>query len=417
MKVLIITYYWPPAGGSGVQRWLKFVKYLPEFGIKPVVFCPHNSNYPKVDESLQKEVSTDLEVIQHPYKDVFAPFQTSKKTQKGVATLTNNKFLNFVRGNFFIPDPKVFWVKSVTTYLSNYLKNNQIDAIITTGPPHSMHLIGKKLAEKHQLKWVTDFRDPWSEIYYNQEFYQLPLAKWWNQKLEKSVLQKADLVLTVSEHLQKYLLKIAPKVEVITNGFDDENLTRTTPKLDEKFTISYIGLMPKSSIPHTFFEVLKEICTTNLSFKNDLQLHFIGDISIDLQAVLQNNKLEENAIITGYIPHQQAIAIQQTSQVLLLTIPNVAKNECIVTGKFFEYLASNRPIFAIGPTQGDLSQLINYTKSGVITNHYDKEQIKEYILGFYHQYKEQKLAVNSVHLADFHRKELTKKLASILKNI
>ena len=196
MKALIITYYWPPAGGSGVQRWLKFVKYLPQFGIEPIVYTVDNAKYPKEDYSLQNEISEDIVVLKNP---IFEPTDVFFWKQKGVkkedvANSTNNGLLSFIRGNFFIPDPKIFWVSSSVKFLQKYVNENSIDVIISTGPPHSMHLIAKRISKKNNIKWIADFRDPWTDLYYNNEFKQLSFAKQKNKKLEKSVLENADLI-------------------------------------------------------------------------------------------------------------------------------------------------------------------------------------------------------------------------------
>ena len=281
MKVLVITYYWPPAGGSGVQRWLKFVKYLQSFDIEPIVYTVDDVNYPKEDETLTNEIPKNIHVLKQPIWEPTDVLFWKKKNQqkKDISNSTNNGFLSFIRGNFFIPDPKIFWVKPSVKFLNSYLKNNKVDVVISTGPPHSMHLIAEKITKKNKIKWIADFRDPWSDLYYNNEFRQLDFAKKKNLNLEKSVLKNADCILTVSNALKKEFNKKAKRVEVITNGFDDEVLSDKNRRLDKKFTISYIGLLPKQSNPKLLFKVLQKICLENSDFKNDLKLHFIGDIS------------------------------------------------------------------------------------------------------------------------------------------
>jgi hypothetical protein len=200
LKVIIITYYWPPAGGSGVQRWLKFVKYFQEFGIEPIVYTVDNANYPKEDTTLLKEIPENVTILKQPIwepTDVF--FWKRKNQQKtGVSNASKGGFLSFIRGNFFIPDPKVFWVNKSVRFLQNYIVENKIEAIISTGPPHSMHLIAQKLRFNNSLKWIADFRDPWTNLYYNEDFKQRNFAKNKNKKLETAVLKNADCILTVS---------------------------------------------------------------------------------------------------------------------------------------------------------------------------------------------------------------------------
>ena len=419
MKVLIITYYWPPAGGSGVQRWLKFVKYLQEFGIEPVVYTVENANYLKRDTSLLNEVPKGIEILKQPIWEPTALlfWKKNKHKNKGISNVSKGGFLSFIRGNFFIPDPKIFWVKPSVNYLQKYLDNHAIDVIISTGPPHSMHLIAEKLHQKNTIKWLADFRDPWSNLYYNKDFNQLAFAKNKNKRLEERILRNSDCILTVSNSLKEELAKTAKKVEVITNGFDDEFLASKNVILDTKFSISYIGLLPKQSNPNLLFKVLKGLCKESETFKKDLQLNFIGDISEEVKVEILANKLNENTDFVGYVSHQEAIAYQNKSQVLLLLIPNVKNNKGILTGKLFEYLKAKRPILAIGPEKGDLATILQETNSGVIVNFDAEEKLKLEIVALYQKYKEDKLTVNFSNIEKYHRKELTKKLAFILKSL
>lgn len=419
MKVLIITYYWPPAGGSGVQRWLKFVKYLQEYGIEPVVYTVDNARYLKEDKTLLDDVPRNTKVLKHSiWEPTDLLFWKKKKSQKsGISNISQNRFLSFIRGNFFIPDPKVFWVNSSVKFLQKYLNSNKVDAIISTGPPHSMHLIAQKLHKKNKLKWIADFRDPWTDLYYNKDFSEQSFAKKKNKILEKLVLKNADCVLTVSESLKEQFSINARRVEVITNGYDNEIRSAEDTVLDKLFTISYIGLLPKQSNPKLFFKVLQELCSQNEDFKNDLKLNFIGDISDDVRVEVLKNNLEKNTSFKGYVDHEKAIEFQNKAQVLLLLIPNIEKSKGILTGKLFEYLIAKRPILAIGPEDGDLAEILKETDSGILIDFSNREQLSSEILKFYHQYKKGNLKVNSKNIGKYHRKELTKKLAFIIKSL
>ncbi|WP_288956193.1 glycosyltransferase family 4 protein [uncultured Polaribacter sp.] len=419
MKVLIITYYWPPAGGSGVQRWLKFAKYLKAYGVEPIIYTIDNPNYPKTDDSLLKEIPKDIMVLK---KSIWEPtdllfWKKNKIDDKGISNVSKGGLLSFIRGNFFIPDPKIFWVKPSVKFLQSFLKSSEIDVIISTGPPHSMHLIAQKLHQKSKIKWIADFRDPWSDLYYNKDFNQFSFTKKRNRKLEKSVLQSSDCILTVSNTLKNEFSKIANRVEVITNGFDNEVLSLKPNFLDNEFSISYIGLLPQQSNPKTFLNVLKEICLENTAFKKDLRLNLIGDISDEVKREIENNNLIENSNFIGYVHHQKAIKYQKKAQVLLLLIPNVEKSEGILTGKLFEYLTANRPILALAPTQGDVSKVLKDTNTGEVIHFDDKVNLKTKVLELYQQYKSGKLVVKSNNIQQFHRKELTKQLATIIKSL
>lgn len=419
MKVLIITYYWPPAGGSGVQRWLKFVKYLQGFNIQPIVYTISNPRYPTIDDSLLNEIPENIEVLKHPIWEPTDLLFWKREFQQegGISNASKNSFLSFIRGNFFIPDPKLFWIKPSVKYLQSYLNKNDVDVIISTGPPHSMHLIAEKLHQKNDVKWLADFRDPWSDIYYNKDFKELSFVKNRNKKLEKSVLKKADCVLTVSNALKKEFSKYANRVEVVTNGFDDDFLEPSKVLLDEKFTISYIGLLPKQSNPENLFRVLQVLCSQHKDFEKDLQLNFIGDISDVVKTAVCNNKLKENTRFIDYVDHTKAIEYQQKAQVLLLLIPNVKKCKGILTGKLFEYLSAKRPILAIGPEDGDLADVIEDTNAGVIVDFDNDDKLSSEILKLYHQYKKGNLEVDSKNTNKYHRKELTKKVAFIINSL
>lgn len=419
MKVLIITYYWPPAGGSGVQRWLKFVKYLQGFNIQPIVYTISNPRYPTIDDSLLNEIPENIEVLKHPIWEPTDLLFWKRELQQegGISNASKNSFLSFIRGNFFIPDPKLFWIKPSVKYLQSYLNKNDVDVIISTGPPHSMHLIAEKLHQKNDVKWLADFRDPWSDIYYNKDFKELSFVKNRNKKLEKSVLKKADCVLTVSNALKKEFSKYANRVEVVTNGFDDDFLEPSKVLLDEKFTISYIGLLPKQSNPENLFRVLQGLCSQHKDFEKDLQLNFIGDISDVVKTAVCNNKLKENTRFIDYVDHTKAIEYQQKAQVLLLLIPNVKKCKGILTGKLFEYLSAKRPILAIGPEDGDLADVIEDTNAGIIVDFDNDDKLSSEILKLYHQYKKGNLEVDSKNTNKYHRKELTKKVAFIINSL
>jgi glycosyltransferase involved in cell wall biosynthesis len=419
LKVLIITYYWPPAGGSGVQRWLKFVKYLQEFGIDAVVYTADNANYLKKDTSLLNQVPKNLKTLKQAiWEPTDVLFWKKKQQQKnGVSNLSKGGLLSFIRGNFCIPDPKIFWVKPSVVYIQNYLDKNKVDVIISTGPPHSMHLIAKKLHQQNDIKWVADFRDPWSDLYYNDNFKQLAFAKNKNKRLEHAVLKNADCVLTVSDSLKKEFSKIAKRVEVITNGFDCEVLDSSKTVLDTHFSISYIGLLPKQSNPNILFKVLKKLCEENTIFKKEVRVNFIGDISEEVKAEIKSTNLDKNTNFIGYVSHEKAIAYQRKSQVLLLLVPNVKNNKGILTGKLFEYLTAKRPILAIGPEEGDLATILAETNAGVVVNFDNEEKLEFQIKELYQKFKDKKLTVSANNIQKYHRKELTKNLAFLLKSL
>jgi hypothetical protein len=421
-RALIITYYWPPAGGSGVQRWLKFAKYFRDFDIEPIIYTVKNPAYPIIDKSLLKEIPKDIEILKQPIWEPNSLFYFRKKHQKQSAGFLNNKpsffdkILQYIRANYFIPDARKFWINPAVNYLKNYLKNNPVDVVISTGPPHSTHLIGLKLKEELQLKWIADFRDPWTDIDY---FHHLPLTQKSLKKhlfLEEKVVKNADVVMVVGETMKQNYLKFNKNIETVTNGFDDE-IVNEHVNLDFKFSITHIGLMNADRNPILFWQVLNEIGKENSEFLKDLKVNLIGKIDEEILNSIAENNLTENVTISDYVPHNKIGDFQKKSQLLLLVVNNVPSAKGIITGKIFEYLKAKRPILAIAPINGDLSTIIKETESGVVVGFYDKELLKSTILAWYFLYKNGNLNIKSKNIGQYHRKELTGKVATIIKAI
>lgn len=423
-KVLIVAYYWPPAGGPGVQRWLKFVKYLPEFDIQPIVYVPENACYPITDPDLQKDVPQNAVILKQPIKEPYklASFFSRKNTRNissGIIKTSEKqtfteKILLYIRGNFFIPDARVAWVAPSVHYLSEYLKSNPVDVVITTGPPHSMHLIGKQLKEKLSVKWIADFRDPWTSIGYHKDLKLTKKSAQKHKELEKDVLNKADLILTTSYTTQREFEQLTPKpVHVITNGYDIENVEKPSP--DEKFSISHIGSLLSRRNPRILWKALKEIIKEHPQFRHDFQLRLIGKVSSDIIETLKEFRLESYLELMGYVSHTEALKYQRSSQLLLLIEIDSHETTGIIPGKLFEYMAAERPVLAIGPQQSDVEKIIRDTNTGRYFYYDDLEAVKDYILTCYEMYRQKQLKVNGIGLQYYSRKKLTEKLAGLLK--
>jgi len=421
-KALIITYYWPPAGGSGVQRWLKFVKYFREFGIEPVVYTVDNPNYPIVDASLKNDIPKNMEVLKQPIwePNSLLSFLGKKKTESAGFLNPNptffGKIIQYIRANYFIPDARKYWVNPSVKYLKKYIDKNNIDVVITTGPPHSMHLIGLKLKRELNIKWIADFRDPWTEIDY---FHQLPLSEKAIKKhhfLEEQVLKNADSVLVVGNTMKHKYDKFNSNIVTVTNGFDGE-IVNSKIELDSKFTMTHIGLMNADRNSKMLWEVLSEICLEEDDFKKDFQLKLIGKLDSSVLDEISKHNLSENIKVINYLPHIEVVEFQKKSQILLLVVNNVPSAKGIITGKIFEYLMAKRPILAIAPSNGDLAEIIRQTNSGVGVDFDNKTLLRKTILDLYSKFKSNNLAVNSTNIEQFHRKQLTKKVAEIINQI
>ncbi|MHB9142154.1 MAG: glycosyltransferase [Paludibacter sp.] len=428
-KVLIITYYWIPSGGSGVQRWVKFAKYLRDFGWEPIIYTPLNPEFPSIDHSFEKDITNDITVLKTP---IWEPYNFYRKLARRKNEPINAGFISenkkhgwkdklsvWIRGNFLIPDPRKFWVRPSVNYLTNYLKSNPVDAIITTGPPHSMHLIGLGLKSSFpSLPWIADFRDPWTNVYYFKDLKISWFANSVHKRLEKKIIRNADCVLVVSRGMKDEFELLNPKkIEIITNGFDQDDIPEAKLTLDQKFSISHIGLLTERQNPHILWKVLSEICETNSEFKSDLRIQLIGKIDFSVLDSIQKSGLQEQLIKIPYLPHDEAIAKQQSSQVLLLLLLNQAGTKAILTGKLFEYLAAKRPVLAIGSTDGDASAVLKQTGSGFMVDFEDEVTTKQIVLDYYSRYKTNSLIIKLESVEQFSRRSLTGELANLLNSL
>jgi hypothetical protein len=422
-KLLIITYYWPPAGGPGVQRWLKFVKYLPDFDIQPIVYVPENPTYPIVDEGLLSEVSDKAIVLKNK---IFEPYQLAgflskketKKISSGIIPAAKKqsfleRMLLWIRGNLFIPDARFLWVNPSVKYLKEYIQEHKIDTIITSGPPHSLHLIGLKLKQSLNINWYADFRDPWTTIGYHKALKLSSYADKKHKQLEKAVLNGADCIIVTSKTTKaEFKLLTHTRIEVITNGYDVENVAKQS--LDEKFTMAHIGSFLSDRNPKVLWEVLQELIAENTLFATHFQLKLIGKVSQEILDSIAKYTLMDYCNNLGYVSHIEAIQHQRKSQVLLLIEIDSPETRSIIPGKLFEYMASERPIIAIGPKDSDFAEIITSTNTGVFFTYNEKEHLKKTIISYFESYLENKLQVYPVGLQQYSRKSLTKQLASLI---
>lgn len=392
-KVLIITYYWPPSGGVGVQRWVHFAVNLKKLGFEPIVYTPQNPQFDVKDENL-KALVKNIEVITSPIWepfDLFHKLTGNKKkgeVKQGLA-LEGNKttFLGnlsvWVRGNLLIPDGRKFWVKPSVKFLQPYLQEHAIELLVTTGPPHSMHLIGLALKRKlPSLKWITDFRDPWSEW---DILPKLRTGKWalrLHRKLEKSVLSNADLNITVSPTLADSLAsKTRKRVEVVYNGIPKQATHDVNTRSTERFIVGYFGLLNDLRNPEQLWEILEHLCQTNESFAKKLEIRLGGIIGDGILERLTNSvELKDSIHYLGYLSHEAVFEQYASSNLLLLLLNKTENAKWILPQKFFEYLSAQLPILALGPEVSDLHEIFKQHEIGYYADHQQKEKIRQFIL-------------------------------------
>lgn len=429
LRALIITYYWPPSGGSGVQRWLKFVKYFRKFGVEPIVYTPLNPERMAEDNSLLKEIPSDIRVIK---RKIFEPYYlykifTGKKSIKpGFVSDTKSKhslkerISLFIRSNFFVPDPKCFWIKASVKHLKKVLKEEKIDIIISTGPPHSMHLIAKRLSKDLNIPWIADFRDPWTQMYNFKFMKHTHLVERIHSKLEREVLSNSDCVVVVTQNMKKDFEAFKTKrVEVISNGFDYEDFTAKVRRdtKDKSFGIVYTGLFFEDRNPHLLWAVLGELIRENPEFKEQLKLIIIGQTDQSVLVEIEKNNLKSNLEHTDYLSHREVVDYQLKASLLLLSIGKEPEARSILTGKFFEYLAARRPILAFGPIDSDIAYAIKESESGELFEYEEKERLKNWILERFKEHKSGQLKETSGNIEKYSRENLAHIYTNLIKEI
>jgi glycosyltransferase involved in cell wall biosynthesis len=426
-KVLIITYYWPPSGGGGVMRWLKMSKFLPGFGWQPIIYTPENPDSSVTDKSLLDEVHQDILELKTPIWEPYNFYRklTGKKSDEkfkagyiSEASSGNwkNKLSVFIRGNFLIPDPRKFWIKPSIKYLTKYLKENKIDAIVSTGPPHSMHLIALGLKKKFDIPWIADFRDPWTNI----DFYEkLRLTKWADKrhhKLEKQVLKNADHVVTVSPSWKTDFETLGNrKTELIYNGYDPEDFNNLKQTKDEFFTITHFGAFNSDRNPHSLWTALQNVALENPDFSKKLRIQLVGQTDESILNSIKKNQLEKNLVVHPFLPHKEGLKLLANSSLLLLPINDAPNVKGILPGKMYEYMALRRPIIAFGPTKADYAKIVSETGTGKCFDFEDSEGIEMALKDYFNLFQHDKLHIQSGAYEKFSRQNLAKEYVKLFR--
>ena len=429
-KVLILTYYWPPASGPGVQRWLKFVRYLPQFGWDPIIVTPAKGSYPFEDHSLMDEIP---EIVREIRTKTIEPFRlynllTGKKGKSIPVAMGDirettspiKKLSAYIRANWFIPDARKGWVPFATKAARSVLHNEEIGAVITTGPPHSTHLAGARLREDFNIPWIADFRDPWTTIYYNK---YLPRTKRTEQKdrhLETMVLQKADAVTTVSPGLKAELSDRAHRVEVIYNGFDPDDIADKPSEPTQHFTLAYVGNFKDNQNVPTLWEAIRILNESEPGFKELFRLQLTGSVGRSVRSAIAEAGLDGQTGYSDFVPHHVATRLMGEASLLLFIIPQSEQNNLILTGKIFEYLASKTPMLSIGPANGNAAGILKQCDRADMIGYDDAETMRNTLAEHFRQWKEHgkvnQVVQSDVHMA-FSRQAQTKQLVELLNDL
>ncbi|TNE55088.1 MAG: glycosyl transferase family 1 [Bacteroidetes bacterium] len=420
-EVLLITYYWPPGGGPGVHRWLRFSKFFHAYGAKLHVYCPKDAAWPIRDEKLQDEVVPEVKEVR---RTVFEPHKyLGKKNNPNVGGgLTKKKKSSFfqdliiwIRGNLFVPDARRFWINPSYRFLKGYLKKHpEIQCIISTGPPHSLHVIALKLKRKTGIRWIADFRDPWTDIDFYEELKIGERADRKQKALELACLKEADEVITVSESCASGLEEIGQRsVQVVTNGFIFPDFDSRKQNLGNLFSITHFGSMPSSRNPVVLWKALQELIHEGKLMMSEVRIKLYGPVDHVVFDSIQQHGLMELLEYTELVTHQESIALQRSTPLLLLVANQTGNVQGILTGKFFEYLGAKRPILAIGSKGSDLDKAMTHTSSGAFVDFEDVERAKEVLLEYAQQFQTDSLYIEAKNLQDYSSENLAKKIVEM----
>lgn len=425
-RVLIITYYWPPSGGSGVQRWVKFSKYLPSQGWQPVIYTPENPDMPSIDQSLYSDIPEEAEIIKRPITEIYSiyrkisgnkgggevnPINSQKKTLK-------QKLMLAIRGNLFIPDPRISWLRPSVRFLKKYLREHPVDVIVSTGPPHSMHLIAREVSKATGIPWVADFRDPWTRMFY---FKHLALSDWArkkHEKLEKMVLDDASAVVAVSPLVQEeFKTMTGNRIELVTNGYDPEDFGQIVEP-DGHFNIVHTGLFASDGNPETLWKVLSDLCREDARFADQLRIRLVGKNDTMILDSIHAAGLERNLVDLGYRDHTVAVREQMGSTMLILPLRKEPEYRATLPGKLFEYLGSQRPVLGIGQTDGAMARILADTGAGETFEWDDEAGIRAYVLKRWEKFLAgDDDSVPDNNIEQYSRKATARKMAALLESL
>ncbi len=434
-SVLILTYYFPPAGGSAVQRPLKFVKYLPEFGWRPVVLTARERDYTLRDDSLSKEVSSDVPVYRAQAPDPYRFYDRLSQNTKSadLASLADTdcptsgfkqKLALWVRGAFFIPDARVGWLPYAVKRGMDIIRCEKIQAIFATSPPFTTAVIGALLSGLTGIPWINDYRDPWSGAYF---YIPRPvMSRRIEQHLERWCLRRAHGVVSINQRLFNHLETLygenilRHKKVIIPNGFDPDDFQDVVPICEDRFTITYTGTQNARMHAGPLLDAIRILVRDEPEFREQIRVRFIGRIGEDIIPILRDDELEDIVHITGQMTRREALEYMAGADLLLLLIPDTAGSDLIVTGKLFEYLYTGRPILCLS-NRGEAADIIRQTRTGLTVEPKNTESILTWLIEQLKNWQAGKVrnqpGQDAKAIEQFNRISQTEKLAALFNSL
>ena len=427
-KVLIIPYHWPPAGGPGVQRVLKFAKYLPKFGWQPIIMTVRDGEYLAYDHTLTTNVPQSIKVYKTSTFEPFSMYKRILRKDKNYiipnlilteAKTTNfrDKFAKWIRTNLFIPDARIGWIPFIKNEGLRIIKTEQPDLIFSTSPPHSVQIGAMKLAAKTGLPWIADFRDPWYDlgIFYAQNKRNI-FSDSLDARFEKKVIQNATAIIT-NNHLAAQLYaknnRSLDDFFIIPNGFDQEDFSALSGVPDEVFTITHSGTLSDTRIP---FVLIKALSKLKKSEGLEFKLNLIGTISNKFISILHEYDLSINTQIFDYMPFKDALSKLKSSSVVLLVNVAGPNAEVFIPAKLFDYLGVKKPIFGIGPPDGAAADIIKKSDSGRMIDYNDENGAYQLLRDMIEDWQSKTSRFNFT-VDVYEKQKLTEKLAVFFDSI